>query len=274
MARPWIEFVQSQWLPWETGRLPHAHPDAEVRTLSVDDEDGSCSLLVRYERAATLRGTRSLAADEEFLVLSGELTLGEVRYPGMSYAYLPAGRAADGLAAAAGTVLLVFYSRAPLAGAERPVDPARVIERVNAFEVPYTGNFHPEFPAGAGRKWLRNDPVTGEQSWLLGTLPLRWAERAELHPVIEEMYLIAGEVHGNRGVMRPGAYFWRPAAQAHGPYGSMTGSLYFFRTKGGSLKTQYVDTGRPFRWWPEYDPVLPEGLRAMADSPPSGARCW
>ena len=274
MARPWIEFVQSQWLPWEAGRLPDAHPGAQVRTLSADDADGACSLLVRHEHAVARDGARTLAADEEFLVLAGELTVGATCYPAMSYAYLPAGRRVDRYAANAGTVLLAFYSQAPAAGPEREVDAARTIERIDAFEVPYTGNFHPEFPAGAGRKWLRNDPLTGEQSWLLGTLPLRWAERAELHPVVEEMYLIAGEVHGNRGVMRPGAYFWRPAAEAHGPYGSMTGSLYFFRTQGGSLKTQYVDTGRPFRWWPDYDPVLPDGLRAMAGTPPSGARCW
>ena len=32
----------------------------------------------------------------------------------------------------------------------------------------------------------------------------------------------AGEVHGDRGVMRPGAYFWRPPFVRHGPYGTQT----------------------------------------------------
>ena len=70
-----------------------------------------------------------------------------------------------------------------------------------------------------------------------GTLPIRWAERSEIHPVVEEMYLLAGEVHGDRGIMRPGAYFWRPPFVPHGPYGTQTGNLYFFRTRGGGLST-------------------------------------
>lgn len=274
MPRPWIEFVQSQWLPWERDVLPHAHRDAVVRTLSRDEESGACSVLARYEKAIERHGTRALAADEEFLVLEGELTLGAVRYAPMSYAYLPAGHAVERVAATAGTVVLAFYSAAAVSSTPRSPAVGRTIEHLDALRVPYTGNFHPEFPPGAGRKMLRHDPETGEQSWLLGTLPLRWAERAEVHPVVEEMYLLAGEVHGNRGVMRPGAYFWRPASQAHGPYGSLTGSLYFFRTEGGSLATQYVDTGRPFRWWPDYDPVLPDALRGVPAAPPASTACW
>jgi hypothetical protein len=57
------------------------------------------------------------------------------------------------------------------------------------------------------------------------------------------MYLLAGEVHGNRGVMRPGAYFWRPAGIPHGPYETLTGNLYFFRSQGGRLSTTYVTPG-------------------------------
>ncbi|NJO13025.1 MAG: DUF4437 domain-containing protein [Gammaproteobacteria bacterium] len=129
-------------------------------------------------------------------------------------------------------------------------------------------------PAGAGRKLLYQDPDTQDTTWLLGTLPLRWAERSEVHPTVEEMYLLAGEVHGNRGVMRPGAYFWRPASKPHGPYGTQTGNLYLFRTKGGKLATTYVAPEKPFHWWPAYDPVLPPELQAYRGEAPSGARRW
>jgi hypothetical protein len=103
---------------------------------------------------------------------------------------------------------------------------------------------------------------------------MRWAERAEVHPTVEEMYLISGEVHGNRGVMRPGAYFWRPPSMPHGPYGTRTGNLYLFRTKGGLLSTSYVDPERKFRWWPEFDPVLPPELEAYRGEAPAGPACW
>jgi len=79
------------------------------------------------------------------------------------------------------------------------------------------------------------------------------------------MYLLAGEVHGNRGVMQPGAYFWRPPLIPHGPYGSLTGNLYFFRTKGGPLSTSYVEPERPFRWWPADDAVLPPDVAAATE---------
>ncbi len=59
----------------------------------------------------------------------------------------------------------------------RGFDPSRLVAGIDAFNVPYTARFHPEFPPGAGRKLLYEDPVTHDTTWLLGTLPLRWAER-------------------------------------------------------------------------------------------------
>jgi hypothetical protein len=149
-----------------------------------------------------------------------------------------------------------------------------VVAGIDAFDVPYTARFHPEFPPGAGRKLLFEDPVTRDTTWLLGTLPLRWAERSEMHTTIEEMYLIAGEVHGNRGLMTPGAYFWRPAGVPHGPYGTLTGNLYFFRSKGGPLSTTYVPAERPFRWWPQYDPALPPELESFRARKSHAVHCW
>ncbi len=62
--------------------------------------------------------------------------------------------------------------------------------------------------------------------------------------------------------------------EPHGPYGSLTGNLYFFRTKGGKLATEYRQPERPFHWWPSYDPVLPEELRAAAGEAEPGPRCF
>ena len=103
---------------------------------------------------------------------------------------------------------------------------------------------------------------------------MRWAERSEVHPFVEEMYLLSGESHGDRGVMRPGAYFWRPGGIPHGPYGTLTGNLYFFRTRGGGLQTEYVEPRRPFRWWPDYEPALPESLQPHASEAERLSRCW
>ncbi len=46
---------------------------------------------------------------------------------------------------------------------------------------------------------------------------------------------------GERGAMTAGSYFWRPGMVEHGPMFSRDGGLFFFRTKGGSLSTRWVD---------------------------------
>ncbi len=277
MARPRIEFIQSQSLPWSAEPLATIRPGVEARILSRDDATGASSLLVRYPPGWRETGSRHLSVDEEFLVLAGALRVRGHTYGEKGYAHLPADTARDGMAAGeGGAIVLTFFSAAPARsnGTTAAPDPARLVEGVDAYRVPYTGNFHPEFPPGAGRKKLYDDPVTGDQSWILGTLGMRWAERAERHPVVEEMYLLAGEVHGNLGVMRPGAYFWRPPHIAHGPYGSKTGNIYFFRTKGGPLSTEYEDAERPFHWDPTHRPIVPAELAAYAGEGPAAPQPW
>lgn len=271
MARPRIEFVQSQALPWEDAPAARVRPGTSARVLSRDPETGACSLMLRYPPGWTGAAGQNLACDEEVLVLDGALDLGAGALGPMSYAHLPAGHVRGAMAAPEGASVIAFYSADPTEGAGTP-DPARLVLALDGMALPYTGNFHPEFPPGAGRRMLYEDPHTRDQTWLLGTMGLRWAERAERHPVVEEMFLIAGEVHGNLGVMRPGAYFWRPPGVPHGPYGSLTGNIYLFRTKGGPLLTKYEDALVPFHWWPEHRPVLPGGM--PADPQAAGATPW
>jgi hypothetical protein len=274
MARPWIEFVQTQLIPWREDGLAPARRGVDCKRLSTDNETGACSLLVRYPAGWRSPGG-ALAVDEEFLVLDGELVIGEEVHGDKSFAHLPAGFASGVWSSERGAVLLEFFSGTPARGnGAAGFDPRRLVVNRDVFAVPYTGNFHPEFPPGAGRKVLYEDPLTHDTSWILGTMPIRWAERAEVHPTVEELYLLSGEVHGNRGIMRPGAYFWRPPSVAHGPFGTQTGNLYFFRTKGGNLSTTYVEPEKKFHWNPRYDPVLPPELEACRGEVPPGPRCW
>ena len=274
MARSHIEFVQSQLLPWRDDRLQTIRDGVEVRVLSEDFEDGACSLLVKYPPGFSApRG--ALTVDDEFLVIEGSLAIGDLEYSEFAYAHIPAGYETGAWSSRTGAIVLEFFSARPaLATQSIAFDERRLVLHKDGFQVPYTGNFHPQFPPGAGRKMLYLDPITQDATWLLGTLPLRWAERSEVHITVEEMYLLGGEVHGDRGIMRPGAYFWRPPHVPHGPYGTQTGNLYFFRTKGGNLSTNYVDPVKPFRWWPEYDPILPPELEAQRGEVPSGAKRW
>lgn len=272
MQRPFIEYMQTQRLPWlDAGSVGlGVLGGAQVRVLSEDRDSGACSLLVRFP-AGWRRDGGILTADEEVFVVRGALTIGERSYPRFGYAHLPAGYRSGTASATEGAIALVFYSGRPeaVAAGEHAAKLAteRVVEYLNALDGEWGANFHPQFPPGAGRKWLRRDPVTGDDTWVLGTMPLRSGRRAEKHPVVEEMFLLSGELHGHLGTMRPGAYFWRPPEEWHGPFGSLTGNLFLFRTVGGPLSTVYRDDESEFTWTPQDRPILPPDLAALPDVP-------
>lgn len=279
MSRPFTEFFQVQQVDWSpVADLADVRAGADVRTLSLDDQHGGSSRLLRYPAGWRREEDEALDVDEEFFVLAGELVVGERRYPRYAYGHLPAGYHRAGMSTPDGAVVLTFFSGHPQARTTSThlseMDERRLIEHIDALAGDWGGNFHPKFPPGAGRKWLRRDPVTGDETWVLGTMPLRSGRRPERHPVVEEMYLLAGELHGHVGTMRPGAYFWRPEMEWHGPFGSLTGNLLFFRTVGGPLSTEYTTEEVDFGWDPPYRPILPEGLVGLPEWTGPGCRCF
>lgn len=259
MTRPFIEFVQCQTLPWQRGLYGGARADVEVRMLSIDNETGASSVLVRYPPGWERNQPERLSADEEFLVLRGHLKIGEVTYGPYGYAHLPSGFERESASSSVGALVVAFYSAEPSLSSRAigQKDKARSIIKVDGLTDPYTGNFHPTFPVGAGRKFLKQDPKNGEETWLLGTLPLRSGRKPERHPVVEELFLVSGSLVGPLGTMYPGAYFWRPPEEWHGPFGTLTGNVELFRTIGGPLKTEYTEYDVEFCWNPEYHPIVP-----------------
>jgi hypothetical protein len=267
MPRPHIEFIQQQDLSFERADLGADRGDVRIKRLSADPETGATSSLIAFSAGWRRRQTSHFLADEELYVLSGDLTISDVTYTEHCYGFMPGGYTRSDSYSERGALVLSFLSspvtRIDGQAAPGVVDETRLVRCLNLFAEPWTGNFHPQFPVGAGRKWLRRDPVTGDETWILGTLPLRNGRRPEKHPVVEEMYLISGELIGPQGLMRPGAYFWRPPEVWHGPYGSKTGCLMLFRTVGGPLSTIYTEVEQDFEWNPEgYRPILPPDLAA------------
>lgn len=280
MSRPFIEFIQAQALPWQAGVPGGFLPGTRSKILSVDADSGASSLLIHYPAGWSYDADSTphhLLADEEFFVLDGELRIDDVHYGTKSYAHLPAGFTRRRTSSADGAVVLTFFSADPgLADGPAPedsLDERRLVAYVDGFVGEWGGNFHPKFPPGAGRKFLRRDPIDGEETWLLGTMPLRSGRRPEKHPVVEEMYLLSGDLVGPLGTMRAGSYFWRPPEELHGPFGSPTGNLMLFRTKGGPLSTVYTEEVE-FTWTPEHNPILPAELQAYGSQPQSACSCY
>lgn len=274
MTRPHIEFIHEQVLPWSQGLYGGGRPDVQVRTLSLDGDTGGSSLVLRYPPGWCRQGPEHVTSDEEFLVISGELEINGVLYDSLAYGFLPAGHVRMSSSSKEGALVVTFLESEPRSEAGGPAQPdadGRLVERVSTLDGQWeSSNFHPLFPAGAGRKWLRRDPVGGEQTWILGTMPLRSGRRSEKHPVVEEMFLLSGELVGNLGVMHAGAYFWRPPEVWHGPYGSRTGNLTLFRTKGGPLTTVFTEEGQEFDWAPDHRPVLPPSMVEVGGRPYPG----
>ena len=280
MARPHIEYIQSQVLPWRKGLAGGARPDVAKKVLSVDEETGACSLLVRYPPQWKRIRTEHLLADEEFYVLDGTITINGVRYDRNTYAFLPAGFSRRRASSKRGAVALTFFSKTPVAapGAVRPefYDRSRLIQHHSIFDEAWRRNEErtpqPGFnEAGTTYQLLREDPDTGERSWILGVQAFWQGGTIEIHPVVEEAYVLEGSMIGGKGERRPGAYFWRPPGLEHGPMGSPLGAMVFFRCIGGPLKTKFIDKGK-FSWHPEYEPVLPPNLIKYAAKPYRGGR--
>jgi hypothetical protein len=277
VTRPHIEFIRSQALPWREGLYAGNRPNIESKTLSEDSDTREGSLLIRYPQGWQQDGAGHLTVDEELFVLGGSLTINGRTYGEFAYAHLPAGYQRADMSAPDGAVVLTFFSGAPafVAGnaAAGSFDERRLVEYADGLYQLYDNDFERMGSAdvnidGIALKLLREDPDNREQTRLLGAVANWPGGAVEIHPVVEEMYLVSGEIVGNIGSMKSGAYFWRPPGVRHGPFATREACVHFFRTKGGPLSTVFEEPEIPFRWQRSYPykPILPAALAEFGKS--------
>lgn len=277
LEREHIEFVQAQMLPWLRIGPGLARPDAEIKLLSRDEGDGACSVLLRFPPGWSRQGPEHLLADEEFYVLEGQIELNGQNYAQDTYAFLPAGWTRNTTSTRTGCVLIAFYSADPVleahAGDCRAEQSARAVPYLDVAAMPWDMSLNdPKLKhLGISRKDLRRDPETGERTFLSLILPQAIPQGnkgpQEMHPVVEESYLIAGSLTGPQGTMYPGAYFWRPPHIAHGPYGARWGSVCLMRFVGGAHVNIWTEAEAGFDFAAPYRPDLPPRLAHLADMP-------
>ncbi|HPF27878.1 MAG: hypothetical protein R3F58_03190 [Steroidobacteraceae bacterium] len=266
MSRPHICFIQSQCLAWQSA-TGWGFPQAEVKTLSLDEDTGEATALLRWATGA--RGVLEVPAGRslEVLVLQGELAIDGVALSLQGYLFRVA-EAARGLAfeCGQGTTLLVMRNRlrngdCDVAVADTFAEPWRF-----GAEGSVTGK-----PLGNGlaTKSLRYNEATGERSFLYAALaqhpPPAVMVGKFAHPMIEELFLLDGSyVFGDVGRMRRGAYVWWREHEFHGPTGSVSGYHLFIRVLGGPLRNEFSREPAPFSYGPPYRPALPPALRTVA----------
>jgi hypothetical protein len=261
--RDHIDFIQTQNLPWQDASQWGLSENGKLKRLSHDPETGELSALVHFDGTAKI--TLEPGRDLEFLVIEGALSVDDERYDRYHFGFVPAGRNPRITTGASGVIALVFTS--PLQDAARLTAEAieqRSTPKRDLNNGVWDGDFDKfnlgSMKEGARMRVLREDPFTGETTYLTATMAFRRGSQAERHPISQEFFLLSGELAGEFGIMQAGAYCIRPPMAKHGPYGSPTGALIFFRGLGGPQVTHWEDAA-PFRFDPEFNPIIPDDLK-------------
>jgi hypothetical protein len=231
MGRPHIEFIQSFDVELQQVAAGVFAGTAE-RLLSEDPDTGASTTVLAIPGGWSSEvggGDRPI----ELFVLRGELDLADRPFAAGCYAYMAAGGASHRLATKSGAdVLAMVDDPAP------PSDEPLLI--ADTGELRWATSSLAAVPPGLVNKRLRQDPQSGERTWVAACPPEWMEERAEIHPTVEEALMLTGDLLlGTRGAMTPGCYFWRPPMVPHGPMYTRRGAQFFFRTKGGTLEVEY-----------------------------------
>lgn len=267
--RDWIEFIHAPDMPWDEAPLGPGRADVAHKLLSRDETSGGTSSVVRYPAGWRREGRESLSVEEEIYVLEGALDIGGETFGPGDYTCLPKNYPRENAQSEHGAVVLTFFAGVPETTDETDFDARAHVPRQSLYDdgwdVDYAGVNSPEIAgSGSRKKLLRTDPVTGDQTWLMGVIPSYREKLVESHPVVQECYIIWGEMSGNTGLLVEGSYFWRPEEILHGPYGTKTGAVILSRTEGGSLTVDYYDLDEPFRHDPPHRVAVPEELVVYA----------
>ena len=277
MARPHVEYLQTQSLAWQPSPWPHL-AGCHVKILSRDPVDGAASLLVRFPAGWQSTTPGYLSTSEEIFVLEGALDLNGRRWGQDCYGWFPEGTGHSSRGAPDGAVALVFYEAEPSWTMDRGLSEDEVARAgpaifADAYEMPWESVEMRPVPGiwGPNQKILRGQ-LDGDALTMLVAFPAhmhpeQWVGPQELHACTEELFLLSGDCLSNVGQMFPGAYFWRPPGVAHGPYGSRGGNLALLRTRGAPLTMTWTRHEVALARAPEYQPVLPRDLNSLRTRP-------
>lgn len=241
MPYPLVDFVQVSDCPERPVQVPQRDgrtASASVRVLNVDPSTGGHSVVVSAAGGFTVPGGR-FSCDVEVLLLEGGARIGDQQVDRYGYLFVPAGVAVDDLVVSEHGASVLLFTSGPLelvaaAGDAAGAPRHRLVGPLHVGDVAWERPRTDGFPAGAGRKTLRDDPEAGEGFWVLGVLPHWDSPMTEWHSFSEENYILEGEIETTEGVMRVGGYLAHPAGpdSVHGPMRSRSGALLITRAMG------------------------------------------
>jgi hypothetical protein len=291
--RPHVELIDEKDLIWHVAELPHGTGSARQRNLNYCEEKGEASLLVEFTTDWS-RPSGLHAAQTEWYVLEGEVSVGGHTLVKDSYLMVKQGVLTPAMRVKAGTRVLLFreyagweFTPGNSHGANR--DPAHelIVKHASQMEwVPVTDpvNGSPmDFSRGGTPvpglfiKLLHHDKVTGFYTRLIRAQP-NWREHPLAHhPCYEEAYTLEGTLDYNFGFQTPGTYFFRPAGIRHGDFvAGPEGTVWLLRCDA-QLVDWYTDEarvemhGKPVNWGPDFPgsepPVIVHSTRSRSVGP-------
>jgi hypothetical protein len=227
------------------------------KNLSYDEEDGSASLRVIFDKAWSRPGGYH-NADTEWYVVDGRIRIGD-RYLGKGgYWRAPAGLAVPKIEVDAGTEVLMFREYGDWGFSVSRKNRTKFVSRggntasraqgeltiVDSHRMEWMPNaYEGDTQRFLKLKLLYLDPAsptnnnTGFVS-MMAWAPPGWSDnRMVHHPVFEEAYSTDGQLVYNFGTLDAGTYFFRPAMVKHGHFvaGEERGWTGFFRLDGSLI---------------------------------------
>jgi len=256
MARPHVEFVQSQSVDWVDGGDGTA-----IKPLNIDPVNGDGTWLRRYPAGFGTPLAARPGTSLEFYILDGTVRLDGINLGPHAYGYQPVGTSPSVWESVEGALVLEIREERPVS----PTEPDPTI-LLDATALPWdVSTYDPQLRhMHNARKVLRLGPGDSGRTFLLAGLPHGFPATPDLplekHPHAEEMFLIHGEMKSPQGVMRDGAYFYRPPGIWHGLHVSEFGFLMLMRSPGANrISTEWSQHRHPVQYSPTFRPILPEG---------------
>ncbi len=260
-GRPGFVYIEStETVAWQRFIVPGMPGGMMAKYLSRDEKRGGLALLsylpIRWQHDE--RGYHN--SDEEIFLLEGDLTIGDQKLSRYSYTFIPAGVAHGPVSTRQGAVFIRWFNKTPdFIVSRNDMSGARADASVrdwNYYNVPWDSiNFPvyrkgPPIP-GVRLKLLRDDPDTGEMTWItFGSGRRRGGSLWEVHPTFEEYFLV--ELSDERVVgeclsegptalrYKERGYWWRPAGIGHiGPMAASSGYALSIVRTGDALWAEY-----------------------------------
>lgn len=210
---------------------------ADYKVLSLDPDNGACSLKVRYNGGYKRKPGLSYS-DMELFVLTGEMRVGDDTLREGHYLFVPAGVALEAIDVPQGCEALVMYNDSEPDYEESDASHDLALKAgyisVNTYEdMPWAGGsiVAPSVATGCMIKLLRFDPLTEAMTFLYCMTPEFMQDNISYHDCAEESYHIWGTSWMLQfGELPTGGYFWRPPYINHGSFRSKLGCIALGRT--------------------------------------------